>query len=210
MKLDGDISSWLEAQEASIRSLKAGILVDAGSYKAFERSLKNNPDAARLVKEVLPRCPIPKLASFILVIVESGVENRLIELTRKRGEELKGVFRRAARKDKSVREDAQRLLARAEQAFDTRRRGLADYCSGAVILKRYLGFRAGKEPSARELAALLKAGLAASGRPVHLQTVDYDLLRRNLRNYEKRNPHPLATGERCAQIVELTSPTSAT
>jgi hypothetical protein len=100
--------------------------------------------------------------------------------------------------------ELQEMLTRAGRAFDTRRRGLADYCFGVLIIREYLHFRRGLEPTPRELVALLKAGLAAAGRPEHLQAIDYDLLRRNLSNFEKRHPLlcGLATGESSAQIIE--------
>jgi len=200
---DGNLSPWLEAQEASIAGLTTGITVDRAAPKAFERSLHKNPVAVRLVREVLPRCPLPRLAGFVIVVVSAGVEDKLNAFSRKQVEGLRRIMRAAARKDKSVGKRANEIMSSAEHAFDTRRKGLADYCLGTVILKRYLKFRSGIEPTARELAALLKAGLAASGRPVSLQAIDYDLLRRNLRNYEKKNPHPIATGERCAKVIEL-------
>ena len=202
---DGNLSPWLEAQQSSIAGLTTGITIDRAAFKAFERSLRKNPAAARLVRDVLPRCPLSLLAGFVIVVVSAGVEDKLNDFSRKQGESLKKIIRAAARKDKSVRKRASKIVSSAEHAFDTRRKGLAEYCFGAVILKRYLKFRSGAEPTARELAALLKAGLAASGLPMSLQGIDYDLLRRNLKNYEEKNPHPLATGERCANMIELTA-----
>jgi len=207
---DGDLGPWLETLDTSVAAISArevGFRPAPGCYERFERSLHENPDAARLVNNVLPKCDLPRLAGFVALVANSGVEDRLIELTDKRGEGLKKIARSAARKNKKVQRSARNLVTRADRAFDTRRQGLVSYCFPILILRRYLSFRSGIEPTARELAALLKAGLAASGRPAHQQSIDYDLLRRNLKNYEKKHPHVLATGERCAQIIEVSQPT---
>jgi hypothetical protein len=207
-KDDGNLSPWLEELDASVRQLSAkdvGLKVVPRWHIRFERSLRENPNAERLVRDVLPKCEAARLARFVTLIVGTTVEDALIRLTRKRSEGLKKIIRSAARKDRSVRTRAKEIVSKADRAFDTRREGLTEYCFPTLIMRRYLQFRSGVEPTARELAALLKAGLAVSGR---LQAIDHDLLRRNLKNYEKKHPHELATGERCAQIIELNTPTA--
>jgi hypothetical protein len=208
MESDANLSPWLEELDSSVCGLSAKLSLAPGWYGAFQRHLQENPDARRLVHAVLPKCRARHLAEFVMLVV-SGIERALIPLTREWGRGLRKIVDSAARKDRSIRNsiEAQKLVRAAGIAFDTRRESLAEYCYGALILRRYLHFRSGVEPTARELAALLSAGLAAGGR---LQPVDHDLLRRNLKNYETKHPHPLATGERCAQIIELTASTPTT
>ncbi len=203
-KGDGNLSPWLEQVDASMRELSVKANLPSRWDVAFRRHLSENPDAGRLVRDILPKCNAGLAGGFVMLVV-SGVDCALIPWIREQGQELRKTIRAAARNDKIVRTspEAQEFNRRAGRAFDTRRQGLAEYCFGALILRRYLHFRSGVEPTARELAALLSAGLAAGGR---LQAVDHDLLRRNLRNYEKKHPHPLATGERCAQIIEVPRP----
>ena len=207
-KTDGNIGFWLGDEQAVIAQLSAkdiGLSLTSGWYERFERSLHENPDARRLVDDLLPKCNTRSLAEFTALVASTGIQDALIGLTRKRGVGLKKIVRPAARKarrDEDVRKSAEGLLARADRAFDTRREGLAEYCFGGLILRRYVQFRSGHAPTARELAALLKSGLAASGRPAYQRVIDHDLLRRNLRNYEKKHPLTLATGERCAEIIE--------
>jgi hypothetical protein len=213
MNGDGNLDLWLRGLEDTVSRLSAkgsGFNLPRNWHIRYERSLRQNPDASRLIRDVLPKCAAARLARFVTLSVGSTLERDLVELKRQCGIQLKKIVALAARKDRSIRESssAQEFNRRAGLAFDTRREGLAEYCFTALIMRRYLQFRSGTRPSARELAALLKAGLAASGRPIHLQSVDYDLLRRNLKNYEKKNPHELATGEHCAQIIELTVPPS--
>jgi len=201
-KDDGNISPWLEAQKAQIAGLRVGFSLAPGWYGAFERSLMEDPDAHRLVSQSLPRCKAPLLAAFVTMLAGTDVENRLVDLKHKRGEALKRIIRSAALRNPHIRKDAQakEFMARASQAFDTRREGLADYCFACLIIQRYLEFRSGVKPTARELAALLKAGLSAAGRPA--RAIDYDLLRRNLRNYEKRHSFRFS-GQQCAAVIEL-------
>ncbi|SRR6266446_1428197 len=212
---DGNLGPWLGELDASIRGLSAkdvGLRLVAGWYEVFKRNLKENPDAKRLLEELLPKCSAEFLSGFVMLVVAGGLEGALLQLTSNRGDEFRNIVDPAARKDRNVRESAevQDLVRRAGRAFDVRRQGLADYCCGALIIRRYLQFRSGVDPTARELAALLKAGLAASGRPHYLQAIDYDLLRRNLRNYEKKHPMEFATGARCAQMIEVTATTLTT
>jgi len=206
MPNDGNLSPWLEEQQATIKSLSAGFTPGPGVCADFDQSLRQNPDAARLVQDVIPKCSAARLAGFVTLIVGSTVEQRLVELKSSRGKSLRKMIYPVARKIRSPR--AQEFVEQAGKAFDVRREGLADHCFGLLLVRRYLKFRTGIEPTARELAALLKAGLAASGRPAALQNVDHDLLRRNLKNYEAKHAHPLATGERCAQIIELSGLTT--
>jgi len=189
VKTDGNLSPWIEAQEASIGKLSSEIrLAQPGWYRAFTRSLEENPDAERLRTEILPRCQGERLAMFVVQAVAGRLDERLLELTRKRGEDLRKTVYPAARKERSA--EARTFVERAGKAFDVRRQGLAEYSFSALIIERYLTFRSGTKPTARELALLFKAGLAVAGRPAHLQTVDYDRLRRNLKNYEANHPHP--------------------
>jgi hypothetical protein len=209
MKGDGDLSPWLEELDASVGQLSAknsGLKLPPRWHIRYERSLRENRDASRLVRDVLPKCAAARLARFVMLTVGTTVERDLVELKRRRGEQLKKIIASAAKKDRSIQksQEAQEFNRKAGRAFDTRREGLAEYCFPTLIMRRYLQFRSGVLPTARELATLLNAGLAALGRPVHLRGVDYDLLRRNLKNYEKKHPHEFATGERCAQIIELT------
>src|SRR5262249_53763870 len=143
-------------------------------------------------------------------IAGSTIEDELVEMKRKRAKKLKASARPAARKvskDGDGRKRAEDFLRSGDREFDAGRVGLAPRTFGMLIGRRYIEFRTGAKPTARELAALLRAGLVASGRP---QEIDHDLLRRNLQNYERRHPHPLASGERCAQIIEVADPPKAT
>jgi hypothetical protein len=209
---------WLEAEEARIRELSAKSIGFQVSQLPkdwrvmFFRSLCENADAKRLNLRVLPKCNEEMLAGFVLLAVRPEVEVELLRVTKERGTRFKAWVRGEARK--AVRCGAgseskvllgRELLARADRAFDVRRRGLAEYTFAAFVIKEYLHFRSGLKPTARELAALFKAGLAAAGRPAFLQEIHYDLLRRNLKNFEKRRPllcH-LGSGECAAKIIEV-------
>jgi len=80
---------------------------------------------------------------------------------------------------------------------------LAEYCEVAFVLREYLHTRCGLKPTPRELAAVLEAGLVASGKPKFYQKVDYDLLARNLKNFEKRNETRCASIRRtCLDVIE--------
>jgi hypothetical protein len=204
VRRDGNISPWIEDQDAAIGQLSAravGFKLSPNWYDVFLRSLQENPDAGSLLKDFLPKCPIVPLAVFVTLIASAKTEETFNQLTRKRGQKLKAILRAGIRKG----HDTQERLSRAERAFDVRRKGLAEYCYGALVLREYLRFRCGVKPGAKHLAVLLKAGLAASGKQRFQQAIDYDLLRRNLRNFEKRFPAlcQLATGPRCAQMIEM-------
>jgi hypothetical protein len=200
-KADGNLGPWLDGLDASVQDLSVGAKFPPAWFEIFQRHLQENSDAHRLIHVMLPKCRVQLLAGFVMLVV-SGVDRELIPLSRERRQGFQKIMRAAARKDKSVGERANELVSKAESAFDTRREGLAEYCGGTLILRRYLHYKSGVKPTARELAALLSAGLAASGR---LQPVDYDLLRKNLKNYETKHPLEFATGEYCSRIIELTS-----
>lgn len=206
---DGNIGVWVDEQRAAIAKLSAkdlGFELVPGWFELFSQSLAGNRDAARLNRDVLPKCDVPRLASFIVLSVSTNVDDTLIEMMGKAGRELKSGLRAAARKlVPAERADGERILKNA--AFDTRRQGLAEYCFGALIMRAYLHRKSGIEPSARELAALLKAGLAASNRVAFQGTIDHDLLHRNLKNFERRRPQlSELVKQRSAEIVEGTNP----
>jgi hypothetical protein len=175
----------------------------------FFSNLFENFDTKRLLSKILPKCDNYMLAGFVTLAVRPEVEIELLRLTKHRGMRFKAWVRSEGRR--AVKADDERraltgreLLRRADRAFDIRRKSLAEYAAVAYIIREYLQFRSGLKPTARELAALFKAGLAATGRPV-FQQVDYDLLRRNLRNFELRRSRvcqPLS-GEDAAKIIEV-------
>ncbi len=202
MKPDGNLGDWLDASQAAIRASVAGITPEDADVARFEHSLKENEDAERLLRDVLPKCDREALAVFTMVVVDQHTESRLQQMTRRRGAAFAAAIRGGARGNPDVQTDATELLAKADRAFNTKRRGLADYCFGALIIRRYFAYRSGIEVTARELAAILRAALAASGRPPFQQIIDYDLLRRNLKAFEAKHPYASATPEVCGSIIE--------
>jgi hypothetical protein len=210
------VDTWLAEQNARINELSAGSLGFSASklrpdwFAAFLQSLLDNDDAVRLVRELLPKCRVPALAVFVVLGVSTPIEARLNADVDERGEKLKSRLRRSARKErKSGQKDLAtyyKLLVNAGRAFDTRRRGLAEYSEIALVLREYLHARSGLKPTSRELAAVLEAGLVASGRPKFYQKVDYDLLARNVRNFERRHEaHCAFVTKACLDLIEGTS-----
>jgi hypothetical protein len=210
------IESWFENERRALGDVHARDIgfdvsqLPADWQGAFRRKLEADPDARRLV-EVLPGCNVPMLTGFIVLTVASGpqLEGALQQITRRRGRSLIRKLRERGRAASGPEKpELSKTLRRAERAFDTRRRGLIEYTYPLLVIRNYLRFRTGYAPTSRELSALLKAGLTAVGRPAFLQVIDYDLLHRNLRNFEKRHPDlsAAATGERCAQLIELYPP----
>ncbi len=201
---EGNIGAWLDEQQAAIAQLSAkdiGFQMAPGWYEAFLRNLEENRDAGRLNRDILSKCRIPLLAGFIVLIVSTSVEDALIQTTKRRGRELKTGLRAAARNLAPAAKPAvRRILKRADRAFDARRKGLAEYCQGTLVVRQYLHAKSGLAPTARELAALLKAGLAASGRALFHGTIDHDRLRRNLQYYERK--HAPLSGDRSIEIIE--------
>jgi len=201
---DGNIGAWLDEQQATIAKLSAkdiGFQLAPGWLDAFESSLQQNRDAQRLNRDILTKCPVPVLAQFIVLIVGTNIEDALLQMTEERGRKLKTGVRAAARNlAPGGRQRAKAFLQKAERSFDTRRRGLAEYCFGFSIVRQYLRSKSGLEPTARELSALVTAGLAASGKAPFYRATDHDLLRRNLKNYEKRHTPP--SGTHCVEIIE--------
>ncbi len=206
---DGNIGAWMDEELAAIGKLSAkdiGFEMAPGWYQVFMRSLADNRDAERLNRDVLPKCAMPLLAGFTLLTVSTNVEDELVSMKKKQGRRLKSRLRGPARKLAATEKpDAERILKNADKAFDTRREGLADHCFAVLIIRAYLQAKSGIEPTARELACLLKAGLAASGRAAFQTAVDdYDLLRRNLKNFEKRQPQLAKDAkERAVAIIEV-------
>jgi hypothetical protein len=207
------LHTWYEEERASIDHFSTNFPLPEGWLAAFQKSLDENRDAERLRRQFLPKCNVPALTQFVMLVLNADLEQALNGITQKRGERLKTKLRSEARGEqrRSSKSGAlrgyQELLHRAERAFETSRQGLADYCFGVLVVREYLHFRSGLKPTPRELVALLKAGLAASGSRWRLypgQTEDYDLLRRNLKNFEKRHPLrcKLAAGEHSARIIE--------
>ncbi|SRR6266403_466326 len=210
---DAILDSWLAEQNARINQLSAGSLGFSASklrpdwLASFLQSLLDNRDAARLVQELLPKCRVPALAVFVVLGVSTQLKSRLIADVNERGGKLKSRLRTSARRGRrSGQEDLAtyyKLLVNAGRAFDTQRKGLAEYCEVALVLREYLHARCGLKPTSRELAAVLEAGLAASGMPKFYQKVDYDLLARNLRNLEKRHQsHCAFVRKICLDVIE--------
>jgi hypothetical protein len=203
---DGNIGAWLDEELAAIAQLSAkdlGFELVPGWDELFSQSLAGNRDAERLKRDMLPKCNVPRLAGFIVLSVSTNIEDELVSMKEKQGQRLKARLRGAARKLPGESR-AREILDNADHAFDTRREGLAEYCFSTLVVRAYLRAKSGIEPTARELAALLKAGLAASGRATFQSSVDYDLLRRNLKNFEKRWPQlsELAK-ERAVGLIEV-------
>lgn len=131
-KDDGNISPWLEEQQATISQLSAkdiGLKLSSDWYKIFQRDLAENPDAEIIIRDFLPKCPNVPLAAFIAFIAGTRCEETFNQLTRKRGQKFKATLRAGRRKG----HDAQERLLRAERAFDVRRKGLAEYCFGVLV-----------------------------------------------------------------------------
>jgi hypothetical protein len=201
------LDSWLAEQNAAIGQLSASSLGFSASklrpdwLAAFRQSLLDNGDATRLVRELLPKCRFPALAVFVVLGVSTPIEARLNADIDERGDKLKSRLRVSARKRKRSGQenlaDHYKLLVNAGHAFDTRRRGLAEYCEVALVIREYLYARSGLRPTPRELAAVLEAGLVASGKPKFWQKLDYDLLGRNLKNFEKKHE------ARCAFVRKM-------
>ena len=207
---DGNIGAWVDAQEAAIAKLSAkdlGFELVRGWFELFSQSLAGNRDAERLNRDVLPKCNVPRLARFIVLAVSTNVDDALIGITAKRGREFKAVRAAARKLGPAERADGERIVKNAGEAFDTRRQGSAEYCFGALVMRAYLCRKSGIEPSARELAALLKAGLAASNRAAFQGTIDHDLLHRNLKNFEARHPQlSELVKQQSVAIIEGTNP----
>ena len=199
--------SWLDNEFAFIETMRAQDVgfqpsrLNSRWLETFGLTLMTNPDAKRLVSDFLPRLAkrsVLLLAGFVVMLASGReLENALLGLTKQRGQRFKKLMRARGRTLPERRKDAAEFLRRAERAFDVRRKGLAEYCPQLVIIRGYLRCRCGLEPTARELAALLKAGLAALGRE---RFIDYDLLRRNIKNFEKRRSAPI--DEVCAKVIE--------
>jgi hypothetical protein len=202
---DGNIGGWLDEQHDAIAKLSAkaiGFKVVPGWYETFSQSLAGNRDAERLNRDILPKCRAQLLAGFIVLTVSTNVEDRLVLMKKTRGQQLKSRLRAAARKVPGEPR-AKEVLGNAEHAFDTRREGLAEHCLNTLIVRAYLHSKSGLEPTARELAALLSAGLAASAKAPFHKSIDHDLLRRNLKNFEKRRPTLARSArERSVDIIE--------
>ncbi len=206
------LDSWLAEQNTRINQLSASSLGFSASklrsdwLAAFLQSLLDNRDAARLVRELLPRCRVLALAVFVILGVSTQLETRLLADVNERGEKLKSRLRRSARKARKSGQGVSthhQILLNADRAFDTRRQGLAEYCEVAFVLREYLHARCGLKPTPRELAAVLEAGLVASGNPKFYQKVDYDLLARNLKNFEKRSEIRCASIRKtCLDVIE--------
>jgi hypothetical protein len=204
VKRDGNIGAWADEELAAIGKLSAkdiGFVMAPGWHEVFLRSLAENRDAERLNRDVLPKCAMQLLAGFTTLTVSTRMEDELVSMKKKSGQRAKAILRGGGRKlpgEPRVKE----MLDSADQAFDTRREGLAEHCFTVLIIRAYLHKKSGIEPTARELACLLKAGLVASGR---VQTsVDYDLLRRNLKNFEKRQARlSKLAKEQCVELIEV-------
>jgi hypothetical protein len=206
---DGNIGAWMDEELAAIAKLSAkdiGFELVSGWYETFSQNLAGNRDAQRLNRDMLPKCQAQMLAGFVVLAVSTSIEDDLVLMKKKGGQRLKARLRGAARKLPGEPR-AKEILDNADRAFDTRREGLAEYCFSTLVVRAYVRAKSGIEPTARELAALLKAGLAASGRAAFQSSVDYDLLRRNLKNFEKRWPQlsELAK-ERAVGLIEVTHP----
>jgi hypothetical protein len=205
---DGNIGAWLDEQHEAIAKLSAkdvGFQLVPGWYESFSQSLASNRDAERLNRDILPKCRAELLAGYIVLMVSTNVDDALIRMTDKRGRQLKTRLLAPARKLASAeRADGERILKNANRAFDTRRQGLAEDCLAALTIRAYLHVKSGIEPTARELAALLEAGLAASNKAAFKEPIDHDLLRRNLKNFEKRWPQLAKDAkERAVAIIEV-------
>jgi len=211
---DGIVRSWLAEQSATVDQLSAASLGFSASklrpdwLAAFREALFDNRNAARLVREGLPKCQVRALAGFVVLAVSTQLERRLIGDSKRRGDKLKSMIRTSARNEKTSGRDVsshERILANTDKAFDTRRKGLADYCEVAFVVREYFRQRCGLTATPRELAAVLEAGLVASGKPKFYQKVDHDLLARNLRNFEarkKNQAHCYVIHKQAVSIIE--------
>jgi len=208
VRRDGNIGAWMDEEQAAIGKLSAkdiGFELVPGWEELFSQSLAGNRDAERLKRDMLPKCNVPRLAGFIVLTVSTNIEDELVSMKGKRGQRLKATLRGPARKlSAAEKPDAERILKDAGKAFDTRREGLAEHCFAVLIIRAYLHQKSGIEPNARELAALLKAGLAASGRAPFQTSIDHDLLRRNLKNFEKGWPElSQLAKEQAVELIEV-------
>ena|ERR1700733_3008918 len=204
---DGNIGAWMDEEQAAIAQLSAkdelGFELVPGWEELFSQSLAGNRDAQRLNRDMLPKCNVPRLAAFIVLTVSTNIEDELVSMKRKQGQRLKARLRGAARKLPGEPR-AKEILDNADHAFDTRREGLAEHCFAVVVIRAYLYRKSGIEPNARELAALLQAGLAASSRAPFQTSIDHDLLRRNLKNFEKRRPQiSQMAKEQAVELIEV-------
>jgi hypothetical protein len=210
---DATLDRWLAEQNACIDQLSAASLGFSASrlrpdwLAVFLQSLLDNRDATRLLQKFLPKCQVPALAVFVVLGVSTQLERRVIDDAGERGDKLKSRLRTSARKERRSGQDNllthYKLLVNAGRAFDTRRQGLAEHCEVALVLREYLCARCALKPTPRELAAVLEAGLVACGMPKFYQRVDYDLLARNLRNFEKRKEvHAALVRRMCIDIIE--------
>jgi hypothetical protein len=88
VRKDGNIGAWLDEQQASIEKLSAkdiGFQLVPGWLDAFLSNLQQNRDAQRLNRDILPKCPVPLLAQFIVLIVGTNIDDALIQMTNERG-----------------------------------------------------------------------------------------------------------------------------
>ncbi len=80
---DGNIGAWLDDQQAAIAKLSAGdigVKFPPEWYRTFLRTLDEDPDARNL-RDFLPQCNVPALASFTVLIVSTSIEEALLGST---------------------------------------------------------------------------------------------------------------------------------
>jgi hypothetical protein len=93
---NGDLIPWLVELQTQVRQASAkglGLRLPPGGYEVFKRHLQEDKNAKRLLRDVLPRCQAELLAHFIALVAGHAVEDKLIQLTRKRGSRLKKILR---------------------------------------------------------------------------------------------------------------------
>jgi hypothetical protein len=152
-------------------------------FRRFLTCCHEHPETKKLVAR-LARCD-PRI---IFVCLRSYLENRpdLNRLTKEREKAHRSIIRQGLREHGVAAAVGTWLHARADQAFDTKRKGVAHCTESLVWLQSYLEAKSGKRPSAGDLALLIEAAQEALGRR-HFD-VSPESLRRELSQFKRRNP----------------------
>ena len=210
------MDSRTNATTGSFPNTNARVPLPSGWFERFGKSLAGNPEAQRLLKDILSSCSVRDVCKMTMLYVRPPKE--LATERKKRGKAETSRLRKKARTlqlqlSSSViidparhrendLEETRNKLKRAKLAFDTRRMGIHAVHFAIFVIREYLQFRSGLVPTYPELAALAQAAWAAWNIP-H-KGIEPDVLGRNLLTFQKNSPHVrgLAGGIRSVGYVE--------
>jgi hypothetical protein len=156
-------------------------------YIRFRRCCYEDPRTRELLPWLEDEGCDPRL---IFVCLRAYIEKRdrpQLDRDRKKREKAhRSIIRRGVREYGVPPAVGVWLHGRADEAFDTKRMGLARQTESLAWLESYIEAKCGKPISAEDLASLIGAALEAlAGRPF---VADPETVRRELSRFKRRNP----------------------